>query len=776
MKVFLNSGPTTTTTTGLRKHVFPIEYHETEVLSSQRLVDAVYYGDTNAALECLENPFVDVNFVGTVTLKSKTTEIMLNDESCHGVEFVYEEFKTEVTALFLASHTGNLILLRKLLNVGANVNMRLFRGYATTAAVREGHLKVLEVLINGGASQLACEEALMEASYFGMARFAELLMLTNMIRKKVSVHALVSACCRGFIEVVDVLIKHGVDANAIDRTLLQSSKPFLHANVDCNALFAAVISRQIDVVRLLLQVGVRLETKVKLGAWSWESDTGEEFRVGVGLAEAYPVTWCAVEYFESSGSILNMLLSHLSPNTLHIGRTLLHHAILCNNEKAVHILLKCGANYGAVVRTTKETNVHPIHMAARHGHCNILQYLINSGCNLDSQTKSGDTALMICTRYKHEKCLRVLASAGADFGMVNSSGEWATSIANSVQWTNVFQRVILDVIRGGSKVVKSSNASKFSALILAARANDIEGLKRIIENGGNNIDIDEQNENGFSAAMIAAAIGNVEAFKLLLYAGADVLKLRNKYGLTALNLIDKNQNVEVFQRVMLEYALKKKGCNGSSIDVNPLHRAARYGDTDIVHKLLKEGCYDVNALDGHGYTPLMLAARRCHGEMCNILISCGAKCDIKNERHETALSLARENGTSRNNDAECVILDELARGVVLCGAHVKKHTKCGKGSPHRKMLVMVGGSVGILRWGKSNKRNVVCREAEVGPSDKFRWNRRRKFDVDEPGMFHIVTTKNKEVHFVCEGGVEMAELWVRGIQLVTREAISGKKN
>lgn len=46
-----------------------------------------------------------------------------------------------------------------------------------------------------------------------------------------------------------------MDANAIDRTLLQSSKPFLHANVDCNALFAAVISRQIDVVRLLLQVG-----------------------------------------------------------------------------------------------------------------------------------------------------------------------------------------------------------------------------------------------------------------------------------------------------------------------------------------------------------------------------------------------------------------------------------------------------------------------------------------------------------------------------------------
>ncbi|KAK7387575.1 hypothetical protein VNO78_28475 [Psophocarpus tetragonolobus] len=746
-----------------RKQVFPVDY-ETEV--SQCLVDAAHYGDTDSAFECIMNPLVDVNFVGTVSFKSKTTEIVLQDESPHRVNSGYEEFKTELTALFLACHSGNLSLLRKLLNVGANVNMRMFRGYATTASVREGHLKVLEVLINAGASQLACEEALMEASYLGRARFAELLMQSNMIRPQVAVHALVSACCRGFVEVVDVLIKHEVDANAIDRTLLQSSKPFLHANVDCNALFAAVVSRQVNVVRLLLQVGVRLDINVKLGAWSWDTNTGEEFRVGVGLAEAYPITWCAVEYFESTGVILHMLLCHLSPNSLHIGRNLLHHAVICNNEKAVTILLDSGADAEVAVQTTEETNERPIHTAARLGSCNILQCLINGGCNLDSQTKSGDTALMICARYKHEKCLGILASAGADLGMVNSSGHCATSIANRVQWTKVVQKTILDVIRAG-KVVKSSNACRFSALLFVTRANDIECLKKLIENG--NINLDEQNANGFSAAMIAAGGGNVEAFKLLLYAGADVTQLKNKYGLTALNLIDVSQNGKVFQKVALEYALKKGG-NGS-IEVNPLHRAACYGDMNIAQKLLKEG-YDVNAFDSQGYTPLMLAARGCRGEMCELLISYGAKCDIQNERHETALFLARENGVG--NDAERVILDELARRVVLRGTRVKKHTKCGKGSPHDKLLLMVGAA-GILRWGKSSKRNVICKEAEVGPSAKFRWNRRRKFDVDEAGMFHVVTTKNKQVHFVCESGVEMAEFWVRGIRLVTREAIFGRK-
>ncbi|KAL5064699.1 hypothetical protein RYX36_026436, partial [Vicia faba] len=220
----------------------------------------------------------------------------------------------------------------------------------------------------------------------------------------------------------------GVDINAIDRILLQSSKPFLHTNVDCNALFAAV-------------VGVRLDIKVKLGAWSWETDTGEEFRVGVGLAEPFPIT------------------------CFHMGRTLLHHTIICNNERALNVLLNNGVDTELALQTTEEeTNLYPIHMAARLGLCNILQCLIN----------------------------------------------------------------------------------------------------------------------------------------------------------------------------------------------------ACYGDINMVEKLLKEGNYDVNGFDENGYTPLMLAARESNGEMCGLLISHGAKCDIKNERHETALLLAREKNL-KGNDAENVIMDELAR-------------------------------------------------------------------------------------------------------------------
>lgn len=87
------------------------------------------------------------------------------------------------------------------------MNQKLFRGYATTAAVREGHVQVLQLLINSGASQQACEEALLEASYLGLARPTEMLMGSDMIRPQAAVHALVSASCRGFVDVVDILVK-----------------------------------------------------------------------------------------------------------------------------------------------------------------------------------------------------------------------------------------------------------------------------------------------------------------------------------------------------------------------------------------------------------------------------------------------------------------------------------------------------------------------------------------------------------------------------------------
>lgn len=76
----------------------------------------------------------------------------------------------------------------------------------TAAAVREGNHEILQILLKAGASQPACEEALLEASVHGHSHLVGILMESELIRPRVAVHALVSASCRGYVEVVDALI------------------------------------------------------------------------------------------------------------------------------------------------------------------------------------------------------------------------------------------------------------------------------------------------------------------------------------------------------------------------------------------------------------------------------------------------------------------------------------------------------------------------------------------------------------------------------------------
>lgn len=94
------------------KQVFPVDY-EAEV--SQRLIDASLVNNLKLAFECIDDPFVDVNYVGAVSFKVRKTEVVLREDSPNEVRVEYQDFRTDVTALFIAVHNGNVALVRKLL-------------------------------------------------------------------------------------------------------------------------------------------------------------------------------------------------------------------------------------------------------------------------------------------------------------------------------------------------------------------------------------------------------------------------------------------------------------------------------------------------------------------------------------------------------------------------------------------------------------------------------------------------------------------------------------
>lgn len=87
------------------------------------------------------------------------------------------------------------------------MNRKLYKGYATTAAAREGHINILDMLLEYGASQDACEDALVEASSLGETEIVRRLISSGIVGPTALSHATVIASSRGFVDVIDALLK-----------------------------------------------------------------------------------------------------------------------------------------------------------------------------------------------------------------------------------------------------------------------------------------------------------------------------------------------------------------------------------------------------------------------------------------------------------------------------------------------------------------------------------------------------------------------------------------
>lgn len=84
---------------------------------AQRLIEAALSGDLSGVKECLESEaVVDVNYIGTVSLRVKCIEsVVAEEEETDELEIGYRDFVTDVTPLFAAAHSGHLDIARKLL-------------------------------------------------------------------------------------------------------------------------------------------------------------------------------------------------------------------------------------------------------------------------------------------------------------------------------------------------------------------------------------------------------------------------------------------------------------------------------------------------------------------------------------------------------------------------------------------------------------------------------------------------------------------------------------
>jgi len=111
-------------------------------------------------------------------------------------------------------------------------------------------------------------------------------------------------------------------------------------------------------------------------------------------------------------------------------------------------------------------------------------------------------------------------------------------------------------------------------------------------------------------------------------------------------LLNRN-NLSAIISFLLLVMLVCAGCNRAgraahSPETDALFRAVHTGSPDTVRAVLNSPNVDVNAIDEHGNTPLIEAARFGHDQVVSALLLARADPSIKNDEGKTALMLAAE--------------------------------------------------------------------------------------------------------------------------------------
>ncbi|KAH7555126.1 hypothetical protein BM1_07787 [Bipolaris maydis] len=268
------------------------------------------------------------------------------------------------------------------------------------------------------------------ATYFGLEAAFDALLERTLDRSSelnggypsLTTALAIAAYC-GHEAIVRQLLLHGV--------LIEPSIPSRHSDCPSNIMHLAAMRGHDTILKLLLDHGADVDLLNSDGR------TALHFAVAYGSVPATMVLleaqtnvniqdnwgWTplheAAAYKNGNLEIFQQLINYGSAIYLrsHLGRTILHDAVLAGNIHLFRMLVKTQAdvNVGDYLGQT------PLHEAAAIDDPNILKHLLSLGASVEKATKHGVTPLMVaCWHLPHfQEKLEILLAAGADLHAID---------------------------------------------------------------------------------------------------------------------------------------------------------------------------------------------------------------------------------------------------------------------------------------------------------------------------------------------------------------------
>ena len=369
--------------------------------------------------------------------------------------------------------------------------------------------------------------------------------------------------------------------------------------------------------------------------------------------------------------LIKILTKRWDPNTKnHCGSTVLHIAVERNNVDLCKYILnneKCDLN------ARDEDDNTPLHLAARQGLTNIAKLLLtDKRCSLNLQNSGGNTALHLAVKSNSRELIVAMKSCDPNIG--NQAG--VTPLHIAIEKNN---KAIVECLVQNLNLCDLNHTSKNGStpLHVAVCVQNIEIVGILIAEKKCSLNMQDnfgltplhiatylgefgivqlltlnkecnpnlQDHHGNTPLHVAVGRGDVKMSEGILAIPTCDPNIQNKKGYTPLHLTVMLDQESAVQCLRNDSGTCIDGCNAcnvqTALETLPRTPLLQQQYSQLVWILTPDVRCNPSIVDNDGNTPLHIAARNDHMEVCSHIIST-TKCDLdlQNTEADTVLHIA----------------------------------------------------------------------------------------------------------------------------------------
>ena len=304
------------------------------------------------------------------------------------------------------------------------------------------------------------------------------------------------------------------------------------------------------------------------------------------------------ETYANRGQMLTEASSLVQQAT---GGTLLHVACEYGSTTIVEYLLGSEHFRCTDMNTVNRCGEPPLYIACKMGYVDVVQALLKTKeCNVNVQTKDGDTPLHIAVETEHELIKSILADPQCDPSIANNQGE--TPLQVGCRERNAI--VVKTLLETGKCDPNVQTDTGDTPLHLATRNKDTQVIQLLLADP--QCDPSVANNQGETPLHVAVAVNSSKYVECLLnYSNPTNVNHPNAKGDTALHVAVTMKNPAIVKLLVSE-----QHCNPNVTDQDgntPLSTACQQNQIESVILLLSSGKADPECVNRAGRTPAELA-------------------------------------------------------------------------------------------------------------------------------------------------------------------------